>query len=161
MRRENEKCNPVTDVILSRWKADAGTRGLDFTASFRFPDGQTDAYDIAIILNNGLENAVTAAEEAKRENGNGSVCIRSRQKAALYFIEIINDYAGCILLDPQTELPLSTRADGASPEHGLGLKSIRRCAEKYLGAMDIALSEEDGRKIFVLTVMLNTGSLTE
>lgn len=153
--------NPVTDVILSRWKADAGKRGLDFTASFRFPDGQTDAYDIAIILNNGLENAVTAAEDAKRENGSGSVCIRSRQKAALYFIEIINDYAGGILLDPQTELPCSSRADGASPEHGLGLKSIRRCAEKYLGAMDITLSEQDGRKIFVLTVMLNTGYLTE
>ena len=112
-------------------------------------------------LKGRIDSNNAAAEEAKRENGSGSVCIRSRQKAALYFIEIINDYAGGILLDPQTELPCSSRADGASPEHGLGLKSIRRCAEKYLGAMDIALSEEDRRKIFVLTVMLNTGSLTE
>ena len=151
--------NPITDVIVSRWMTEAEKRRVSMESDFRYEDTKVDAYDIAIILNNGLENAVRAAASVSEGDGQtGNVRLRSLRKGPLFFIEIENDYSGEIIMDDRTGLPLSSNHPGDSSEHGLGLRNIEQSAEKYLGAMDINLSKRDDRKIFTLTVMLNTGA---
>ena len=151
--------NPITDVIVSRWMAEAEKRCVSMESDFRYEDTKVDAYDIAVILNNGLENAVRAAASVSDGEGQtGKVRLRSRRKEPLFFIEIENDYSGEIIMDDRTGLPLSSNRLNDSSEHGLGLRNIAQSAEKYLGAMDIDLSKSDGRNIFTLTVMLNIGA---
>ena len=148
--------NPITDVIVSRWMAETKKQGVSMEADFRYEETKVDAYDIAVILNNGLENAVRAASESKEQRGH--VRLRSFRKESLFFIEIENDYSGEVIMDDKTGLPLSSHHADDGSEHGLGLRNIKECAGKYLGVMDIDLSVKDGQKIFTLTVMLNIGA---
>ena len=148
--------NPITDVILSRWSAEAKKRGVTFEADFSFTEKSVDAYDMAVILNNALENALDAAGKAADDGGEGYVRLRSFRKGFLFFIETENDYSGEILIDEESGLPCPTDTQKTG-EHGIGLGNIRRQAEKYLGTIDIALEQTSGKQVFTLTVMLNTG----
>lgn len=58
--------NAVTDVIINDKKKAADTLGIQFVSEFRYPrsDGY-DAYDIAIVINNLLQNALEACEKIK------------------------------------------------------------------------------------------------
>ena len=62
-------------------------------------------------------------------------------------IVVSNSYAGKLVTDAETDLPLSGKGGSG---HGLGLANIRRVANKYLG--DIVLEQEKDKVI--LTVML-------
>ena len=148
--------NPITDVILSRWSAEAKKRGVTFEADFTFTEKNVDAYDMAVILNNSLENAIDAAGKAADAGGEGYVRLRSFRKAFLFFIETENDYTGEILMDAESGLPRPSDTQKTG-EHGIGLGNIRRQAEKYLGTIDIDLNQTAGKRVFTLTVMLNTG----
>ena len=54
--------NPITDVIIHQKKQEAEKRGISFEANFTYPDKQQiDVYDIGIVLNNALENAIEAS----------------------------------------------------------------------------------------------------
>lgn len=58
--------NPVTDVILSGRKKEMEEKGIAFACDFHYPAaGAVDAFDISIILNNALSNAIEAAEREK------------------------------------------------------------------------------------------------
>ena len=126
--------NPITDIILHRVRQRALKKNIRFDAAFTCAKN-FDVYDVAIILNNALENSLEACEKF--------ISIRSYNRGNLFFIEIENDFNGCIEKDFAT-----TKAD--KNLHGLGLKNIRRCAQKYLGDIDIITDEN----IFKLTVML-------
>ena len=137
--------HPITDVILHQARRDAVKKGVAFSADFHYPrDGRLGIYDVSVILNNALTNAL---EAATRE-----IAIRSYEKGRLFFIEAANDFAGNLQWDGAGELPRTQKPDAAM--HGMGLANIRRCAEKYKGALDIQVTEESGRKKFWLTVML-------
>lgn len=47
-------------------------------------------YDIGIVLNNALENAIEASSKLA---GNKSICLRSYMNGNLFFIEIENDFS--------------------------------------------------------------------
>ncbi len=95
-------------------------------AFFFYPAEQRiDAYDMAIILNNALENAIAACEKV---DGTREICLHAYRKGSLFFIEICNDFSGGINIDSNTGLPVSTRQD--TQYHGIGLSNILRCARK-------------------------------
>jgi len=100
-----------------------------------------DVYDLSIILNNGLQNAIEACEKV-----GGLIEIRSYQKNNFYFIEIENDFDGELII--KNDLPETIKVD--KNIHGLGLINIRRCAQKYNGDLDISV--KNGK--FYLTVMI-------
>ncbi len=142
--------NAITDVILHQKKQEAERRDIVFTADFTYPaKKQIDVYDIAIVLHNALENAVEAAGKAEGERRIG---VRSYQRGSLFFIEVVNDFSGDLTMDRESGLPVSGKGDGRL--HGLGMENIRRCAGKYKGDLDIAVEETDGKKKFILTVMM-------
>lgn len=85
--------------------------------------------------------------------------LHSYVKGSLFFIEVENDFSGEIVLEQESGLPVSSKENGKL--HGLGLSNIQRCARKYMGDIDITISDTDGRKKFILTVMMNGKAVAE
>ena len=58
--------NPITDIIIHQKKQEAQKVGVRFDVDFNYPKKlQINAYDIGIILNNALENAIEACAPLK------------------------------------------------------------------------------------------------
>ena len=139
--------NPITDVILQEQKNEAQEKKIHFNSDFHYPsDSAINAFDISVILNNALQNALENAKTSDIPY----VSIRSYRRNNAYMIEIINSFTGNLQWNPETGLPLTSKreADG----HGYGLSNIRKVAEKYSG--DIAIDTEENE--FCLTIMLMT-----
>lgn len=141
--------NPVTDVILMERKKEAQEEGIDFICEFHYPEGTgINAFDVSVILNNGIGNALEAASKCQ----NPFVKISSYRRKNAYLIEIRNNYSNEFFIDEKNGLPVTTKQ--SEKGHGLGLANIKKTAQKYHGDMDIAYDE----KIFVLSVMLMSGT---
>lgn len=137
--------NPVTDVILQEMKSAAEKKGIRFCSEFYYPvDSAINAFDVSVILNNALQNAVENTSQT------GMPCIRvsSYRQNNAYMIEVRNSFSGTLQWDAGSGLPVTSKekTDG----HGYGLSNIRKVAEKYFGDIDIAL--EDGE--FRISIML-------
>lgn len=135
--------NPVTDVVLLEKKKEAEEQHIKFFCDFHYPERtKIDAFDVSVILNNALDNSMEAV------NGTSPyISISSYQKNNIFMISISNSFEGNIVMDDDTELPVSTKKGVG---HGLGLANIRRVAQMYLG--EIAFEQEEGKA--TLTVML-------
>ena len=160
--------NPVTDVILSDRKKEMEEKGIQFDCDFHYPqDRNVNAFDISIILNNALSNAIEAVErerfpdmrdqtDASDTNINDTcvtshISLSSRRTKNVFIIEVANDYNAELIIDTQSGLPVTSKSgDG----HGFGLANIRRVAGKYLGDMEIGKEVYAGRQCCVLRVML-------
>ncbi len=137
--------NPVTDVILTEKGKEMRNEGIDFICRFLYPsDTDINAFDISVIMNNGLTNAITAAKECE----NPFIKVYSYRKKNAYMIKIENSYKGNILIDDVSGLPVTTKE--RNKRHGLGLSNIKSVAQKYHGDIDIDYDE----KHFILSVML-------
>lgn len=149
--------NAVTDVIMNDRKKAADRQGIQFRSEFFYPasDGY-DAYDIAIIINNLLQNALEACGRMTGEKK--YISISGRQKKRFFLICVKNSFEGEVAFDKNTNLPISTKAQDSSgrsaPLHGIGLSNVRREAAKYLGNMDIRVKKNE----FSVTVLLQERS---
>lgn len=90
-----------------------------------------NAYDIGIIVNTLLQNALEAC--LKVPAGSRFISIYSRQKRKFFLIEVKNSYEGKIIMDADTNLPISTKGNGTDSLHGIGLFNVKQEAEKYMG----------------------------
>ena len=143
--------NPVTDVILQEWRIEAEKKGICFSCDFYYPAGSNiNAFDVSVILNNALQNAVENTEEGRGAHIN--VC--SYRRNNVFMIEISNSFAGKLQWDAESGLPVTSKgkADsrGYSQTHGYGLSNIRKVTGKYFGDLDIVLRNGE----FLLSVML-------
>lgn len=142
--------NPVTDVILSDRKKEMEEKGIAFTSDFHYPaDSQINAFDISIILNNGLSNAIEAIE--RNNPPVRHISLSSCRVKNMYVIEIANSYTGKLEMDEQSGLPITTKSGEG---HGFGLSSIRHAARKYLGDIEIGKEVQEQEERCVLRVML-------
>lgn len=151
--------NAVTDVIINDRRKAAAALGVEFQCAFLFPaSGGYNAYDIGIILNNLLQNALEAC--AKIQTGPKYICLSGRQKKKFFLIDIRNPFVGGITFDRNTALPVSTKKkDGPEPfasMHGIGLSNVKREAFKYMGDMDIQIENSE----FHVTVLLQERGTT-
>lgn len=137
--------NPVTDVILLEKSMKAEEKGISFACDFHYPEGAgIDAFDISIILNNALDNAIEAAGQCKEP----WISIISYRRKNACMIEVRNSLQEMRVLDEESGLPVTTKNDGEG--HGFGLLAVRRTAQKYCGDIDI---KQDGVS-FMLSIML-------
>lgn len=137
--------NPVTDVILQEWKQEAEKKKIHFQSEFYYPvDSNINAFDISVILNNALQNAVENTEN----NAKGYISVLSWRRKNVYMIEIKNSFTKTLQWDEQNGFPLTSKEQ--TNGHGYGLGNIRRIAEKYTGDMDIILKDKE----FCLSIML-------
>ena len=148
--------NPITDIIIHQKKQEAEKHDISFEADFTYPDKQQiDVYDIGIVLNNALENAIEASRNAP---GKKYINLRSYMKGNLFFIEVENEFISEIIFDSETGLPVSSKTE--KQLHGLGMENIQRCAKKYMGGIDITIQGTGDRKKFNLTIMMYEKNFT-
>ena len=137
--------NPVTDVILTQKQKEAEEKEIDLKCKFSYPvDSNINAFDISVILNNAIENALEGTMGCESPY----VSITAYRRKNAYMIEVRNCISKYVEIDDETGFPETTKKDKAS--HGFGLSNIRKVAQKYHGDMDIR--QEEGS--FILTVML-------
>ena len=127
--------NTVTDVIVNDKQKAAEKQGIRFQSEFSYPksDGY-NAYDIGVIINNLLQNALEACE--KMTEGKRYIYLSGRQKKKFYVINVKNSFEGEVTFDTKTNLPLSTKGKDIAL-HGIGLSNVKREADKYMGDVDI------------------------
>lgn len=145
--------NPVTDVILQEMQREAEKRQIRFKIDFHYPtDSNVNAFDISVILNNALQNALEYA--SKEEKSFISVISYRRNNA--YMIEISNSFKGGLKWDKESGLPVTSKGKTEESRfekvHGYGLANIRRVAKKYSGDIAVDLNNE----IFCLSILLMT-----
>ena len=143
--------NPITDIIIHQKGLEAEKKQIQFKVDFAYPPNLLiDIYDIAVILNNALENAIEACGKVE---DNKQIKLQSYVKGSLFFIEVENDFSEDIVIEEESGLPVSSKENRKL--HGIGISNIQRCAKKYMGDIDIVISDTEGRKKFNLTVMMN------
>ena len=127
--------NTVTDVIVNDKQKAAEKQGILFQSEFSYPksDGY-NAYDIGVIINNLLQNALEACE--KMAEGKRYIYLSGRQKKKFYVINVKNSFEGEVTFDTKTNLPLSTKGKDTAL-HGIGLSNVKREVDKYMGDVDI------------------------
>ena len=143
--------NPVTDVIVNDIRQRSLDLGIRFQVEFHYPDpGAYDAFDVGIILQNLLQNAVEACE--KVGEGERFIVLTGKRKGRFFLIEVKNSFAGEVVFG-QDGLPVTTKQEDA-PMHGIGLANVRREAEKYMGELELKAVQQE----FFATVLLQERS---
>ncbi len=141
---EMKSGNPVTDVILREKKKEAEEKEIVFAHQFHFPeDTKLSAFDVSVILNNALDNAIEAAGAST----DPYISVSSCRRRNAFMIEVKNSMAGKRRIEAESGLPVTTKERAG---HGFGLVNIRKVAQKYYG--DIAIEQEEGS--FRLVIML-------
>ncbi len=124
--------NPVTDVLLNRHLQQARALGISAEWNFFFPGGLAiDPFDMSVILNNGLNNALESCQ--RLPEGQRWIRMSGKGQGNMFLLEIRNAAEGAGRVIP-----------------GQGMKNMMRCARKYQGHMEW----ENGEGEFRLTVML-------
>ncbi len=143
--------NAVTDVIVNDKRQHCLRHNIDFQVDFHYPvSGQYDAFDLGIILQNLLLNALEACE--KINSGKKYITLTGRQKGNFYLIEVRNPFEGEIYFGSDG-LPVTTKKNEILL-HGIGLSNIRRETEKYMGELDLKTKNNE----FYATVLLQERS---
>lgn len=136
--------NPITDVVINRQFGNAVQKGIATECTFIYPPGyEVEAFDISILLNNALENAVEACPP------NGSISLSSKRQGNLYLISVQNTCNKAIIWE--NGFPVSTKTGVL---HGQGIKNMQKIAEKYGGTVHVRLKKE----IFYMEVLLQIGN---
>ena len=139
--------NAVTDVVLSEIADQCGKEQIQFSSTFVFPEKLgINPFDMSVILNNALKNAVDASKEVP----GAAICIKSISRDRMLLISIKNRITDRLELNEEGLID-STKKQGG---HGYGLKNIRNIAGKYKGDIEIHQEETNGELFFVLNIML-------
>lgn len=125
--------NAVINTILNQAARTAQHEQVDFKVKLSIPQKlPVSDMELAVVLSNALENAIHAA--AQDNSGQSKeVTIQSYPGKQNLFLVISNNYAGELILDELTGLPVSVNQ---SQEHGYGTLSIYSFAKKYHCSLD-------------------------
>ncbi|RKJ18269.1 GHKL domain-containing protein [bacterium D16-50] len=149
--------NAVTDVIINdKWRR-AEKAGIRFDADFRY-GGEIPVFDMGIILNNLLDNAIEACE--KLEKGKGFIRLSLKRKKQFLILYVENSFDGAVSIRKGSQLPVTTKQSilpGIITEHGIGLENVRDIAERYFGGVNIKVKGD----VFHVTVMLQQREVGE
>ena len=149
--------NAVTDVILNDKCRRAEKAGIRFEADFRY-GGEIPVFDLGIILNNLLDNAIEACE--KMEPGKGFIRLALKRKKQFLLLNVENSFDGAVPIRKGSPLPATTKQSilpDIVTEHGIGLENVRDIAERYFGGVNIKVKGD----VFHVTVMLQQGEVKE
>ena len=147
--------NAVTDVIINDKCRRAEKAGILFDADFRY-GGEIPVFDMGIILNNLLDNAIEACE--KLEIGKGFVRLSLKRKKQFLILCVENSFDGAVPISKCSPLPPTTKQSilpRIIAEHGIGLENVRDIAERYFGGVNIKVKGD----VFHVTVMLQQGEV--
>ena len=121
--------NEVLDIILTEKSLKCASDSIALTC---VADGHClefmERSDVYALFGNALDNAIEAVEKLEKEQRTVGLLVRS--VGNMVSINIYNPYAGELKVGADG-FPLTSKSD--TDFHGIGLRSIRRIAEKYNG----------------------------
>lgn len=124
--------NIVTDSLVAYWQKTAESKEIVFLPELSIPmEMPFRGADISLIIGNLLENAVEGADKAE---GKKYIRLNMKYDRNNLLVTVENSYKGVLVKGKDGELR-TTKADASN--HGIGLSSVRRAAEKYQGAVII------------------------
>ncbi|WWR16786.1 GHKL domain-containing protein [Lachnospiraceae bacterium JLR.KK008] len=143
--------NIIADAIinLKYQEAAAAMPDVDIDADeLIFPaDSGIENYDIAVILCNGLDNAIEACKKLGEEQEK-RISLFSFQRGSFFFLKIENSFDGRLQCRRDREFPATDKSEKRL--HGIGFLNMKAAAGKYCGSVD--WKAENGT--FYLTVMM-------
>lgn len=104
-----------------------------------------DVVDLYTLFGNAIDNAIESVEKIE-DKDKRIISATVWRKDSFAIIQIKNYYDGTLAL--RDGLPLTSKGD--TDNHGFGLRSMRKIAEKYQGTLSVKLED----KSFLLYVML-------
>lgn len=145
-RREVYADTPILNALLREKRDSARQENITIDVQARIPPcAALTELELCVVFGNALDNALEAVRRLD-EPALRRVRINCLSEPGFWVVLFENPYQGA--LDLRSGLPVSTKRDAAN--HGIGLRSIRRCAEEHGGT--IALSTAG--QIFTLSVMI-------
>lgn len=139
-----ETGNLALDALVNYKYAAADAEGIQMHCRLEVPaELFVEGTDLCVILENLLNNAMEAVQKLPEEERSVSLAVQLI-KGAL-FIKVENPYQGEIIMDRQGNIQ-----SNKTGEHGIGLLSVKKTAEKYGG--EVTISHEN--MTFRVTVML-------
>lgn len=136
------------DVLLAERSLLCKGRGIQFDYMV---DGEKLAFlkpgEVYSLFGNALDNAIEAVSGIKDEERR-YIGLQVREKCGMLLIRVENCIDAAPELDGASGLPRTTKGDPR--EHGFGMKSMRRLAEKYGGSLTV----HAGDGVFTLTAVL-------
>lgn len=140
-----ETGNLALDALVNYKRTAASADGIRMDCQLDVPTELfVDGTDLCIILENLLGNALEAARQLAEEKDKW-IRLTVRLVKGVLLITVENPYNGEVTLDSRGKLRSSKTGD-----HGIGLLSVERTAEKYAGELSIS----HGEQIFRVSVML-------
>lgn len=128
--------NNSVNVVLSYYNKIADEQNIDFSTSIHLPaELKINQTDLAVILSNGLENAINAQANCDDKK----IFIKGFIEAEKIYLEIKNPFNNSVAFEGK--LPHSKQEN-----HGFGTKSMAAIIEKYDGVY--SFSVENGYFIF-------------
>lgn len=132
--------NHSVNVVLSYYSKIAEEKGITFSTSICLPAAlKISQTDLAVVLSNGLENAINAQEHC----GDKKVFVKGFMEAGKIYLEIKNPFNSSVAFNGT--LPCSKQEN-----HGFGTKSMAAIVEKYDGVY--SFSAENGYFFFRCTM---------
>ncbi|MDE6389089.1 MAG: ATP-binding protein [Lachnospiraceae bacterium] len=139
--------NPVTDVILNRKGLVCAQEQITLEGDLIYPvQLAIEAFDIGILLNNALDNAIEACRRVA-EGQKRFIRFRGYVKGRMFFLVVENS---CDEKSVRSEHGRLRTTKPDADAHGLGMNNMRSCVEKYYGTMQYEVKEN----CFVLTLMM-------
>ncbi len=135
----------IADAVIAEKKSLAESRGIRLVTDGSLKGLSIHAVTLCTILSNLLDNATEAAEALP----DPVISITARRSGSFYYIRITNPAPR--LVDTAADIT-TTKPDGTG--HGLGLKSVRRAAEKCGGTLELTSREAPGGYLFEAEVIL-------
>lgn len=136
--------NEVLDIILTEKSLKCTHEQIELTC---VADGKALAFmdetDIYSLFGNALDNAINAVSGLEKEKRLIGVIVRIT--GDMVSVNVYNTYEGEIKLDGEG-FPVTSKDKNY---HGIGMRSIRRTAEKYGGSASVAV-EKDTFNLFVI-----------
>ena len=108
-------------------------------------------FDMGIILNNLLDNAIEACEKLETGKGFERLLLKGKKQFLILYVE--NSFDGAVPISKGSPLPPTTKQSilpGIITEYGIGLENVRDVAERYFGSVNIKVKGD----VFQVTVML-------
>lgn len=139
--------NPVTDVILNRKGMICVQEHITLEGDLIYPTQlNIEAFDLGILLNNALDNAIEACVNITDEQ-NRFIHFRGYVKGRMFFLIVENSCDEKLLRADYGRLR-TTKPDKEA--HGLGMSNMQSCVEKYYGTMQYEVRDGCFRLILMM-----------
>lgn len=147
--------NPEINAILSEYISRAESAGCEITQSLVLPETLPfEETDVCLVLANALENAINACLKLPEEKRYINVSAKYEDGHRL-LVSVENPCEDTPRFD-ENGLPITDKSSEGYDEHGIGLRSVKRVAEKYNGFL--SCMSDNGDFVFQAALFYDNGT---